>query len=130
MEAFRRVLVCDDDPDVRSVLTYNLSAEGFDVLAAEDGNQAWSLARNAAPDLVVLDVMMPERDGLDVLASMKAHPRTRGIPVVLLTARTTDADLWDGWRAGADYYMTKPFNLDEFLRFVDCLLRPATAATT
>jgi DNA-binding response OmpR family regulator len=73
----------------------------------------------------VLDVMMPERDGLDVLASLKSHPRTREVPVVLLTARTTDADLWQGWRAGADYYMTKPFNLDEFLRFVECLLRPA-----
>lgn len=127
MDSYRRVLVADDDPDIRTLLSFNLTAEGFHVLSASDGDEAWSLARNAAPDLIVLDVMMPERDGLDVLTSLKAHPRTREVPVVLLTARTADADLWEGWRAGADYYMTKPFNLDEFLRFVDCLLRPAVA---
>jgi len=130
VDGFRRVLVADDDPDIRSLLSFNLTAEGFDVLAAGDGNEAWSLARQAAPDLIVLDVMMPERDGLDVLTSLKGHPRTRAIPVVLLTAKAEDADVWDGWRAGADYYMTKPFNLDEFLRFVDCLLRPAVAGAT
>jgi len=127
VDSYRRVLVADDDPDIRTLLSFNLTAEGFHVLSASDGDEAWSLARNAAPDLIVLDVMMPERDGLDVLTSLKAHPRTREVPVVLLTARTADADLWEGWRAGADYYMTKPFNLDEFLRFVDCLLRPAVA---
>lgn len=130
MSEYRRVLVADDDPDIRQLLSFNLTAEGFHVLAACDGDEAWMLARNAAPDLIVLDVMMPERDGLDVLASLKAHPRTRDVPVVLLTAKASDADVWDGWRAGADYYMTKPFNLDEFLRFVDCLLRPVGSAAT
>lgn len=118
----RRILVADDDPDILELVSYNLEAEGFEVLRAVDGDEAWSLARNAAPDVVVLDVMMPERDGLDVLASLKSHPRTRHIPVVLLTAKATDAEVWEGWRAGADYYITKPFNLDELLRFVGYLL--------
>ena len=126
MTEMRRVLVADDDPDILELLRFNLVHEGFDVLRASNGVEAWSLARDAQPDLVVLDVMMPERDGLDVLASMKAHPRTKHIPVVLLTAKAGDAEVWEGWRAGADYYMTKPFNLDELLRFVDYLL-PAPA---
>jgi DNA-binding response OmpR family regulator len=71
--------------------------------------------------------MMPERDGLDVLGSLKSHPRTKDIPVVLLTAKATDAEVWEGWRAGADYYITKPFNLDELLHFVELLLCPVTA---
>jgi DNA-binding response OmpR family regulator len=125
-----RILVADDDLDILRLLEMNLLAEGFDVVAASDGVRAWELARTAVPDLAVLDVMMPRRDGLDVLASMKAHPRTKDIPVVLLTAKATDAEVWRGWRAGADYYMTKPFNMDDLLRFVDTLLvRPAAAAT-
>jgi DNA-binding response OmpR family regulator len=125
-----RILVADDDLDILRLLEMNLAAEGFDVVAASDGVRAWELARTAAPDLAVLDVMMPRRDGLDVLASMKAHPRTKDIPVVLLTAMASDAEVWQGWRAGADYYMTKPFNMDDLLRFVDTLLiRPAAAAT-
>jgi DNA-binding response OmpR family regulator len=120
-----RVLVADDDPDVLELLRFNLAAEGFEVVTARDGDEAWELARTALPDLAVLDVMMPVRDGLDVLTSLKAHPRTKHIPVVLLTAKASDAEVWDGWRAGADYYMTKPFNLDDLLRFVDHVLRPA-----
>lgn len=125
----RRILVADDDPDILELLTYNLAVEGFDVLGASNGEEAWSLVRDAQPDLVVLDVMMPERDGLDVLASLKAHPRYRHIPVVLLTAKASDAEVWEGWRAGADYYITKPFNLDELLRFLEqAVPAPAPAA--
>jgi len=123
-----RILIADDDQSILDVLAYNLEAEGFDVITARDGEEAWQLARDACPDLVVLDVMMPERDGLDVLTSLKAHPRTKDIPVVLLTAKTTDAEVWQGWRAGADYYITKPFVLDELLHFVELLLRPEPAA--
>ena len=122
----RRILIADDDPDILELLTLNLVTEGFEVLGASNGDEAWSLARDAMPDLVVLDVMMPERDGLDVLTSLKSHPRTRHIPVVLLTAKASDAEVWEGWRAGADYYITKPFHLDELLRFLDNLL-PAAA---
>jgi DNA-binding response OmpR family regulator len=123
-----RILVADDDDAIRNLLALNLRAEGFDVVTATNGEEAWRLARDACPDLVVLDVMMPERDGLDVLASLKAHPRTKDVPVVLLTAKASDAEVWEGWRAGADYYITKPFELDELLHFVELLLRPAPIA--
>jgi DNA-binding response OmpR family regulator len=120
-----RILLADDDEDILRLLRFNLTAEGFDVVSATNGEEAIHLARTACPDLVVLDVMMPEMDGLEVLAALKAHPRTCQIPVVLLTAKATDAEVWQGWRAGADYYITKPFDLDELLRFVDYRLRPA-----
>ena len=122
-----RILLAEDNDDVRRMLTLNLEAEGFEVVGARNGNEAWELGRTAVPDLAVLDVMMPERDGIEVLTSMKAHPRTKHIPVVLLTAKASDAEVWEGWRAGADYYITKPFNLDELLHFVDLLLRPPSA---
>jgi two-component system alkaline phosphatase synthesis response regulator PhoP len=120
-----RVLIADDDADIVRLIGLNLRTEGFEVIEAVNGNEAWALARSAAPDLVLLDVMMPERDGIDVLTSLKAHPRTKHIPVVLVTAKANDDDVWQGWRAGADYYMTKPFNLDELMRFVDMVLGPA-----
>jgi len=118
-----RILVADDDPFVRDVLTLNLEAEGFLVATCEDGEEARDLARASRPDLVVLDVMMPGRDGLAVLSSLKSNPSTRDIPVVLLTARATDADVWRGWQSGADYYLTKPFDLDGLLAFIGQLVR-------
>ena len=118
----RRILVADDDADIRLMLTINLQAEGFHVTQASDGDEARDLVRSTMPDLVVLDVMMPGRDGLDVLASLKANPTTRDIPVVLLTARASDKDVWAGWQSGADYYLTKPFDIIELLRFIDYLL--------
>jgi DNA-binding response OmpR family regulator len=74
------------------------------------------------PDLIVLDVMMPGRDGFDVLEQLKARPRTAVIPVVLLTAKAADADVWEGWKSGADYYMTKPFDPGELARFAHQVL--------
>jgi DNA-binding response OmpR family regulator len=119
MNTARRVLIVDDDPDVLALLALNFDAEGFDVLTCTSGADAEAVALSALPDLILLDVMMPERDGLEVLRALKATARTRDIPVVLLTARSTDADIWEGWRSGTDYYMTKPFDLDELLRFAD-----------
>ena len=118
-----RILVADDDPFLRDMLTLNLEAEGFQVATCADGEEARDLARASRPDLVVLDVMMPMRDGLAVLSSLKTNPSTRDIPVVLLTARATDADVWRGWQSGADYYLTKPFDLDELLAFIDQVVR-------
>ncbi len=120
----RRILVAEDDPDIRDILVLNLEAEGFLVAAADNGVEAWALAKVALPDVIVLDVMMPERDGLEVLADLKADPRTRHIPVVLVTAKATDREVWEGWQSGADYYVTKPFDIDQFLRLLDSLLNP------
>ena len=117
----RRVLVADDDPDIVELLRLNLEAQGYAVVAASDGEEARSLALQLIPDLIVLDVMMPRMDGLEVLAALKAHVNTRDIPVVMLTAKASDTDVWNGWQAGADYYITKPFDLEELLRFIEYL---------
>ncbi len=121
MNGVRRVLVADDDPDIVDLLTLNLEAHGYQVQAAFDGEEARDTAIATRPDLVVLDVMMPKMDGLEVLAALKANPDTRDIPVVMLTAKAGDNDVWQGWQAGADYYITKPFDLDELMRFIGYL---------
>lgn len=97
----------------------NFGLEGFEVETASRGEDALQQARDVSPDLIVLDVMMPGRDGYDVLAALRADPTTSHTPVVLLTAKTSDADVWKGWTSGADYYMTKPFNVDELIHFLD-----------
>ena len=117
----RRVVVADDDPDIVDILVFNLTAAGYDVESAADGVAALELVTASRPDLVVLDIMMPRMDGLQVLAALKAEPETKEIPVVMLTARASDTDLWEGWDAGADYYITKPFDLEELLRFIGYL---------
>lgn len=117
----RRVLVADDDPNLRDLLVMNLMAEGFEVQAHDNGHDAYVQAAAFEPDLIVLDVMMPERDGLSALALLKADRHTQDVPVVLLTARATDAEVWEGWEAGADYYITKPFDVDELLHFIKYL---------
>ena len=122
-DTVRRVLVADDDPDMVTILRVNLEAEGYAVEEAHDGEAAWGMARELRPDMVVLDVMMPRIDGIDVLTRMRTDPGTRDIPIVLLTAKSTDEDIWEGWRAGADYYLTKPFQLDELLHFIEYLRR-------
>jgi DNA-binding response OmpR family regulator len=120
-----RVLVADDDPVVRSIVVMNLEDEGYQVIEAKDGDEALWLARRAVPDLVVLDVMMPGLDGLDVLSILRGNPNTAEIPVVLVTARSADRDILDGWKAGAAYYLTKPFDIDDLLRYVALSLADA-----
>jgi DNA-binding response OmpR family regulator len=117
----QRVVVADDDVDIVEILTFNLQTAGYEVQSAVDGADALALVTATRPDLVVLDVMMPTMDGLKVLAALKADPSTQEIPVVMLTAKASDADLWQGWAAGADYYLTKPFDLEELLRFIGYL---------
>jgi DNA-binding response OmpR family regulator len=117
----RRVVVADDDPDIVDILTFNLMTAGYEVTSAADGMEALELVRASMPDLVVLDIMMPRMDGLEALAALKADEATKDIPVVMLTAKTSDNDQWAGWEAGADYYITKPFDLDELLRFIGYL---------
>jgi DNA-binding response OmpR family regulator len=124
----RRCLVVDDDPAIREILVTNLEAEGMDVATADNGDDAARLARELMPDLVVLDVMMPGRDGYAVLADLKSDPTTAEIPIVLLTAKASDDDVWEGWKAGADYYITKPFTIEELMYFVDMAFGPESVA--
>ena len=122
------VLCADDDPDMLTLLRMNLVAEGFDVALATDGREALAVVGDRQPDLVVLDVMMPGCDGYEVLDSLKANAATRDLPVVLLSAKATDEEIWAGWRAGADYYLTKPFSMHEFMYFVRSVVDKADNA--
>jgi DNA-binding response OmpR family regulator len=123
-----RVLWADDDPMIRSVMATNLEAEGFDVQTVCDGDEAYEAAIASPPDVLVLDIMMPGRDGYEVLRALRLNPDTAEVPVVLLSAKATDAEVWEGWKAGADYYMTKPFNPTELTAFIDHLLKSAPDA--
>src|SRR4051812_33574708 len=115
------VVVADDDDVLRSLLVLNLEAEGMNVHEAENGAKALQYALTHRPDLMVLDVMMPVHDGLKVLRALKDEPTTADIPVVLLTARAAPAEIEEGWAAGADYYLTKPFHIEQLLDFIDDL---------
>lgn len=117
-----RVLWADDDPMIRTVMATNLEAEGFDVQTVADGDEAYEAAILICPDVLVLDIMMPGRDGYAVLRALRANPTTASMPVVLLSAKATDAEVWEGWKAGADYYITKPFNPTELTDFIEHLL--------
>lgn len=115
----RRVLVADDEPSIRHLLELNLSAEGLEVVSCEDGDSAYEALRTPPlPDLIILDVMMPGRDGLELLRTLREDALLSELPVILLTAKTSDAEVWEGWQAGADYYITKPFDLGEILTFI------------
>ena len=117
-ERAQTILVVDDDEDIRKVVSHNLEGEGYHVLTAAGGDEAMDMIKTEQPDLVILDIMMPERDGYDVLAEIRASPETADLPVVLLTAKRAESDIWEGWSSGADYYMTKPFEVGELMRFV------------
>jgi DNA-binding response OmpR family regulator len=118
MDTVRDVLVVDDDAGLRELVTLVLESHGIGTRTCLDGASALDVARETRPDLVVLDVMLPETDGIAVLQQLKADPVTAHIPVVLLTALGDDADVWRGWEAGADYYLTKPFEVEELLHYV------------
>jgi DNA-binding response OmpR family regulator len=105
-----RVLVIDDEPDVLLLCRVNLQHAGHEVLEATDGDRGMELAITHDPDLIVLDVMLPQRDGISVLRDLVAHPATARTPVVLLTAKAQIEDQLRGWRAGCSEYVTKPFS--------------------
>lgn len=116
-----RVLLADDDRAIRESLSRALGLEGYDVVQASDGAAALSAAQNAQPDVAILDVMMPNIDGLTVCRVLRAE-RNR-LPILMLTARTETSDRVAGLDAGADDYLAKPFDLDELLARIRALLR-------
>jgi diguanylate cyclase (GGDEF)-like protein len=120
-----RILVVDDDPDILQFVEMNLDMEGFETQTAESGRIALEVARERPPDLILLDVMMPELDGLTVLRRLRSSPATSSIPVVLLTAKALAEDRVRGLDLGADDYITKPFDIEELLARVKAVLRRA-----
>ena len=116
--AQRLVVVADDEHDIADLLAMNLTVEGYRVETVYDGQAALDAVRALHPDFVLLDVMMPNLDGIEVLQALKADADTKDIPVIMLTAKTSDDDVWAGWQAGASYYVTKPFDLDDLVRYL------------
>lgn len=124
MEAMReRVLVVDDEPDVRALLRANLKSAGFDVLEASNGAEALSIAKHDLPTVIILDLMMPEMNGIEVCRALRKHPPTSRIPILMLTAKTTEEDKVAGFEVGADDYVTKPFSPRELILRVRAVAR-------
>jgi DNA-binding response OmpR family regulator len=115
-----RVLVVDDEPVLVDTIRYNLRREGYEVQVAGDGNEAIKLAQSASPDLVVLDLMLPGIDGLEVCRQLR---RDSTVPILMLTAKDDEVDKIVGLEVGADDYMTKPFSMRELLARVRAMLR-------
>lgn len=124
----KRVLVADDEADVLALVCMNLQRAGFEVLKASDGREALDMARREVPDMVVLDLMMPELDGLEVARQMKQTVLTAQIPVLMLTARADEVDRIVGLELGADDYVTKPFSPREIVLRVQAILRRLESA--
>ena len=116
------VLVADDDPDILDLVAFRLERAGYDVVRATDGEQALQLATELHPDLAVLDVMMPKLTGYDVTRRIRADDATNRMPVILLTARVQEADVQQGFEAGADDYLRKPFSPQELRARVQAIL--------
>ena len=117
-----RVLVVDDEANLRHTLSYALKQEGFETLAAADGEEGLRLARSGAPDLVILDVMLPKLDGFEVCRRLR---RESNVPILMLTARASELDRVVGLEIGADDYLVKPFSMRELVARVRAMLRRA-----
>ena len=118
----KKILAVDDERHIVRLVEVNLQRAGYEVVTAYDGKEALEKVKSENPDLVVLDVMMPYMDGFEVLQNLKKNPATRDIPVIMLTAKAQDADVFRGWQSGVDCYLTKPFNPRELTAFVKRIL--------
>jgi len=127
-----RILVVDDEPDITALVAYHLAKAGYRVITATNGKDALQTAREERPDLVVLDLMLPDVSGYDVLAELRRRDETREIGILLLTARHKEVDRVRGLTLGADDYLLKPFSPPELVLRVGAILRrlraPAVAA--
>ena len=119
----RKVLIVEDEPDILELVSYNLEQAGFEVIAAESGEEGLRLAEEKLPSLVALDLMLPGLDGLEVCRLLKQKARTRDIPVLMLTARAEEVDRIVGLELGADDYVVKPFSPRELVLRIKAILR-------
>ncbi|MBN1567607.1 MAG: response regulator [Acidobacteria bacterium] len=122
-----RILVIDDEKDLIELVRYNLEKEGFSIRSAQDGESGLAAAMKEIPDLIVVDLMLPGVDGLDVCRSLRLEKRTAHIPIIMLTAKAAESDRILGLELGADDYVTKPFSPRELIARIKAVLRRATA---
>lgn len=128
--AQKTILVVDDEPHIVEIVCDYLKQAGFRVITAKDGQTALSMARNEQPDLIVLDLLLPEMDGLDVCRLLRQDPVLGAVPIIMLTARVEEIDKLLGLELGADDYMTKPFSPREVVARVRAVLRRAGGHTS
>jgi two-component system alkaline phosphatase synthesis response regulator PhoP/two-component system response regulator VicR len=117
-----KILVCDDERHIVRLIQVNLERQGYQVVTAFDGKEGLEKVRSEKPNLLVLDVMMPYMDGFEVLKNLRREPDTEDLPVIMLTAKAQDKDVFEGYHYGADMYLTKPFNPMELVTFVKRIL--------
>jgi DNA-binding response OmpR family regulator len=116
------ILAADDDEDILQLVVFRLERSGYAVLQARDGEEALQLALTHTPDLAVLDVMMPKLNGFEVTRRLRAADATKRMPIIILTARAQDSDVQEGFDAGADDYLRKPFSPQELRARVQAIL--------
>ena len=124
----KTVLVIDDQPHIVRLIQVNLEKEGFQVVTAADGVEGSQRLREGRPDLVILDVIMPRKDGFTLLREMKAQPELTDVPVIMLTVKTHNADILQGLREGAELYRPKPFHPKELVALVKRVLESGAEA--
>jgi phosphate regulon transcriptional regulator PhoB len=117
------IVVIEDEPDILDVIQYNLDREGYRVLSSRDGEAGLALIRSDIPDLIILDLMLPRLDGIDVCRRLKQDPATRSIPIIMVTAKGEESDVVLGLGVGADDYVTKPFSPKELVARTRAVLR-------
>ncbi|MFT5206966.1 MAG: DNA-binding response OmpR family regulator [Candidatus Omnitrophota bacterium] len=118
----KKILVVDDEEAIVMMVSSRLNNEGYETVSASDGESAVKAAQTEAPDLIICDVMMPPPNGFQVCRIVKDDPKTKHIPIILLTAKATESDKFWGSESGADTYVTKPYNPEELLQKVKELL--------
>ncbi|MDT5037405.1 MAG: two-component system, OmpR family, phosphate regulon response regulator PhoB [Micromonosporaceae bacterium] len=116
------ILIADDDPDIRDLVSFKLEQAGFEVTAVDNGLAALASARESPPDMIVLDVMMPGMSGIDVCRELRGDPPTATLPIILLTARAQEGDVEVGFGVGADDYVVKPFSPRELVSRVEAVI--------
>ncbi|MDD5154496.1 MAG: response regulator, partial [Desulfovibrionales bacterium] len=117
------ILVVEDEPDISGLISYNLEKAGFETAGAQDGRTAHSLIQKRAPDLILLDLMLPDADGTDICKGLKSNEKTRHIPVIMVTAKGEEIDRVVGFELGADDYIVKPFSPRELVLRVKAVLQ-------
>ena len=122
-EPMARILVIEDEPDLAKILEYNLRQEKFAVEIGKNGEEGLTKARRGSPDLIVLDLMLPDLDGLEVCRRLKSDSKTKAIPVLMLTAKGNEMDRVVGFEVGADDYLTKPFSPRELVLRIRAILK-------
>lgn len=118
-----KVIVADDEKNIQKLLKVNLERAGFEVITASDGVEVLEILEKEKPDLIILDIEMPRMKGDVLLKKLKSEEKTKSIPVIMLTIRSSEEDIFKGWQQGADAYITKPFNPAEVVIMAEGILR-------